>query len=148
VIRNEFAAYSFFRAMASIRSPLLRTFVHTLVVLCSRYTLYQFRAVEKHETWQAKFEAEGYYLDGPYDTQIVQILGWLNHPICRQSWQNLLIHRGFVVSMKTSTWQLPSQLTIIGVDEIKSRLPRRRQSSNAALRKRSSNLRSSVPVRR
>jgi len=97
--------------MASKRSPLLRMLVHTLVVLRCRPTAI-FRGFRNDESW-----------DGPYITQIGQILGWLNDPTCLQSWQNLLVHRSLLFSMKTQTWQLPSQLTIIGVGEIRGMCP-------------------------
>lgn len=117
VIRSEFAAYSFLQAMSSKRLPLLRTFVHTLVVPRVRYSQYHFKAVEEDETSQAKFEAEGYYPDGPYASQIVQILRRLNDPTCGQSWQNLLVHQRLLASVEATTCQLPPQLTITGVGE-------------------------------
>ena len=97
--------------MASTRSPLLRTLVHTLVVFCCRSAAI-FRGFGNNESW-----------DGPYITQIGQILGWLNDPTCLQSWQNLLVDRSLLVSMKTQTWQVPSQLTIIGVGETRGMCP-------------------------
>lgn len=118
VLRDEFAAYSFLQAMASERVPLLRTFVHTLVVSRVRYTWYHFKAVEQDETCEAKFEAEGYYPDGPYASQIFQILQCLNDPTCRQSWQNLLVNQGLLPGVETTTCLLPPQLTITGVGEI------------------------------
>jgi hypothetical protein len=114
VIRSELAASSFLQAMLSNRLPHLRTFVHTLVVPRIRYTWYHGIALEKDETYQTRFETEGYYPDGPYNTQIDQILGWLNDPTCRQSWQNLLVHRCFLVN---TACQLPQQLTIVGAGE-------------------------------
>ena len=103
--------------MASNHSPLLRTFVHTLVIPRVRYLQYHFRAVGEDETCQAKFEAEGFYPDGPYASQITQILGWLNHPTCRQSWQNLLVHQSLLTDVETTTCQFPPQLTLTGIGE-------------------------------
>jgi len=117
VIHSEFAANSFLQAMLSKRLPHLRTFFHTLVVSRARYTQYQFIAVREDETYEAKYQAQGYYPDGPYATQIDQILRWLNHPTCQQSWQNLLVHRTFLTTMETTTCHSPPQLTITGVGE-------------------------------
>jgi hypothetical protein len=100
--------------MLSKRLPQLRTFVHTLVVPRIRYTQYHRTAVKKDETSQAKFAAEGYYPDSPSTIQIGQILQWLSHPTCRQSWQNLLIHQNF---LEITTYQSPPQLTLTGVGE-------------------------------
>lgn len=100
--------------MASERLPLLRAFVHTLVVPRVRYTFYHFKDVEEDEATQAKYAAEGYYPDGPTAAQIVQILRWLNDPTCRQSWENLLVHQGLLTG---ATCQLPPQLTITGIGE-------------------------------
>ena len=99
------------------RLPHLRTFFHTLVVPCVRYTQYHFIAVQNDETRQAIFASEGYYPDGPYARQMSLILGWFNHPTCRQSWQNLFIHRSSLDSVETPTCQLPPQLAIIGIGE-------------------------------
>jgi hypothetical protein len=100
--------------MASYRIPHLRTFVHTLVIPRIRYTWYHGMAVDNDKTYQAKFETEGYYRDGPYTTQIDRILGWLNDPTCRQSWRSLFVHRCFLVN---TACQLPQQLTIVGAGE-------------------------------
>ena len=100
--------------MLSKRLPHLRTFVHTLVIPRARYTQYHFIAVQKDETHQAKFAEEGYYPDGPYDSQMSLILGWFT---CRQSWQNLFVHRGLLDNVKAPTCQLPPQLAIIGIGE-------------------------------
>jgi hypothetical protein len=103
--------------MASERLPLLRSFVHTLVVPHVQYGLYHFMAVEEDETRRAKFEAEGYYPDGPYISHVAQIFRWLTHHTCRQSWQNLLVHHALLFEPEGLACQLPSQLTITGVGE-------------------------------
>ena len=104
--------------MASERLPLLRGMVHTLVVPRVRYTQYHLKAVEDDEANQAKFEAEGYFPDGPYAAQVIQTLRWLNDPACRQSWQNLLVHQGLLADVTAATTcQLPQRLTITGVGE-------------------------------
>lgn len=116
VLRTEFAAYSFLQALASERVPLRRAMVHTLVVPRVRYAPYHFLAVKENGANEAKFEAEGYYQDGPYAKQLHEMIRWLNHPTCRESWQNLLIHQGLLTV--SSTCQMPRQLTITGVGEI------------------------------
>ena len=103
--------------MASERLPLLRTFVHTLVVPRVRYTQYHFNAVNADKACQAKFEEEGYYPDGPYASQMIHIVRWLNDPACRQSWQNLLVHQGLLTCVEAIRCQFPPQLTITGVGE-------------------------------
>jgi hypothetical protein len=109
--------------MASERSPPLRAFVHTLIVPRVRYVPWHFRAVQIDEANEAKFQEEGYYPDGPYASQIIQTIRWLNDPICRQSWQNLLIHQGLlndeITLIQTTTCRIPPLVTIIGVGEIR-----------------------------
>jgi len=100
--------------MLSKRLPHLRTFVHTLVVPRARYTYHQWLAFKDDETCQARFAEAGCYPDGPHDTQIDQILLWLNHPTCQQSWQNLLVHNNLLTIIGT-TCRSPPQLTITGV---------------------------------
>jgi hypothetical protein len=84
--------------------------------------MYHALAVKEDEVNEAKFQEEGYYPDGPYASQIIQTLRWLNDPICCQSWQNLLIHQGLLMyhigASQATVCQLPPKLTISGVGEI------------------------------
>jgi hypothetical protein len=114
VIRNESAAGSFIQAMLSKLLPQLRTFVHTLVVPRIRYTQYHLMVIKKDETYRAMFETAGYYPDGPSIIQIDQILQWLSHSTCRQSWQNLLVHQNL---LEITTYQSPPNLTLTGIGE-------------------------------
>ena len=89
--------------------------VHTLAVPRVRHMPYHHGLIEEDAAYQAKLEAEGYYPDGPYATQLLDMLRWLNHPACRQSWQNLLVHQGLLIS--PTTCEMPHQLTITGIGE-------------------------------